>query len=368
MKRRLLILTSHMGFGHLSAANSLKSEFENRDWEVRVLDPFKENSRLIHDITRKIHNTYMDYSPIIWAKIYSFLDNKDRLEYLKILDTAKNRKILTKVLLTDFVPDAILATHPMWNLLIRKILDEKQIKIPLLAVITDSISIHRFWSAGNPDYYLTTNLDSSKVVESWGEPLKKIKDFGFPVATKYDSYEKRKNFWSENYGLSDKKKTLLLTFSSSMPAKIIQLLIEFSKNRIKDNYQLVIVTGDREDFKKKLLAQNLNLDLKILGWCDNMAELISEADIIVCKAGGATIMEAIAAKKRILVTHFFPGQEEGNLELVKKYGIGVELSKYGDFAKALEALEKLSVDTEKFKQISKPKATLDIVNFVSSLN
>ena len=44
--------------------------------------------------------------------------------------------------------------------------------------------------------------------------------------------------------------------------------------------------------------------------------------LVVGKAGGATVHEAIAAQCPMIVHHLVPGQEEGNLALLEKVGGG----------------------------------------------
>ena len=63
--------------------------------------------------------------------------------------------------------------------------------------------------------------------------------------------------------------------------------------------------------------------MTILGYCDNVPELMRAADLLVTKAGPGTIAEASLAEVPVVVYDFIPGQERGNLKYVETNGIGV---------------------------------------------
>jgi UDP-N-acetylglucosamine:LPS N-acetylglucosamine transferase len=53
-----------------------------------------------------------------------------------------------------------------------------------------------------------------------------------------------------------------------------------------------------------------------------MPALMSAADLIVTKAGAASVTEAITAGLPIVISDVIPGQETGNMEFVVKNGAG----------------------------------------------
>jgi 1,2-diacylglycerol 3-beta-galactosyltransferase len=88
---------------------------------------------------------------------------------------------------------------------------------------------------------------------------------------------------------------------------------------------LVVVTGRNTSLRAKLneLAPSLPTPMTILGYCDNVPELMRAADLLVTKAGPGTIAEASLAEVPVVVYDFIPGQERGNLKYVETNGIGV---------------------------------------------
>jgi processive 1,2-diacylglycerol beta-glucosyltransferase len=62
--------------------------------------------------------------------------------------------------------------------------------------------------------------------------------------------------------------------------------------------------------------------VRIIGWTRRVPKLLTSHHLVVGKAGGATVHEAIAARCPMLIHHLVPGQEEGNLRLLERIGAG----------------------------------------------
>jgi 1,2-diacylglycerol 3-beta-galactosyltransferase len=62
---------------------------------------------------------------------------------------------------------------------------------------------------------------------------------------------------------------------------------------------------------------------QVLGFVTNFVELLDAADCVVSKAGPGTVWEARARRRPIVLHSWIPGQEEGNVEHVRKRGWGV---------------------------------------------
>ncbi len=61
----------------------------------------------------------------------------------------------------------------------------------------------------------------------------------------------------------------------------------------------------------------------MLGWTPEIPRLLQTHDLVICKAGGAILHEALAARSPAIIDYIVPGQEEGNAELLTKHDCGV---------------------------------------------
>ena len=97
-----------------------------------------------------------------------------------------------------------------------------------------------------------------------------------------------------------------------------------------------------------------------------MHEFIHGADIVLTKAGGATIMECIASGKPMIIIDMIPGQEIGNATMVQKYNLGAILDENtGNFDETVQYIldnEKLILKNLKAQQ--KPNAAENTARFL----
>ena len=65
-------------------------------------------------------------------------------------------------------------------------------------------------------------------------------------------------------------------------------------------------------------------------------ELMLSHHLVIGKAGGATVQEAIAARCPMIVNQVIPGQEEGNAELISRGGLGAVAERNREVAELVE--------------------------------
>ena len=108
---------------------------------------------------------------------------------------------------------------------------------------------------------------------------------------------------------------------NGQPGRAISLVERLLR---EDKVELTATTGRDEALKSELeaLAKRLQKPLKVLGWIDNMPDLLRSNHLLIGKAGGATVQETLAAGTPMLITQILPGQEEGNARLLLQNGCG----------------------------------------------
>jgi 1,2-diacylglycerol 3-beta-galactosyltransferase len=93
--------------------------------------------------------------------------------------------------------------------------------------------------------------------------------------------------------------------------------------------QLLVITGQHERLPQRLerlvrrLPDHLQQRCRVLGFVQQMPDLMQAAELLVTKAGPSTICEAIACKLPLVLSGYVPGQEAGNIGYVCEQGIGL---------------------------------------------
>ena len=84
------------------------------------------------------------------------------------------------------------------------------------------------------------------------------------------------------------------------------------------NVRLTVTVGRDERLRRAVeaLRAEVGREFEIVGWTDQLPRLMLESHLLISKAGGATVQEAIAAKCPMIINQVVPGQEEGNARLI----------------------------------------------------
>jgi 1,2-diacylglycerol 3-beta-galactosyltransferase len=131
------------------------------------------------------------------------------------------------------------------------------------------------------------------------------------------------------------------------------------------DWQLIVVCGRNEKLRARLARVNFRNRALILGFVDNMPDLLRAADLAVGKAGPGTIGEALATEVPILLTSYLPGQETQNVTFVEDSGIGRYTPKPDALVAAVRELtgqgsEAYREMAERAASLGRPYASLDI--------
>lgn len=372
----ILILTASIGSGHLSVARAIAEAVRHisrgsakAKVRVAIVDLLKTLSSLPTIATKRLYLSSLKISPKIWAMIFSRSTESDwPVKLLNLLSAPFIQKKFLR-LIKKKKPDLLVSTFPMWNIIIKKIWDKYGGgKLPFVSVVTDSISIHKAWTTGNPDYFIVPNEDTQVSLKYLGVPRRKIKVFGYPISERFFKPTDIPSFYKK-WNLATAKKTLLMILSTGISwERVSQIRQAMQRSKLK-NLQLLIIACADERWTKKLTALKWPWPTRVTGWTNEMYDFIHAADIVLTKAGGATVMECLNCQKPIVIVDAIPGQEIGNVMLVQKYNLGVVLNKnLNDFDRAIEyilkneSLIKKNLGTQK-----KINAAHDVAEFLIGL-
>ncbi len=315
--KKVLILTAGYGEGHNAAARNLRDALElvSDEARVEVLDLFESTYGSFNAVVKNAYLGVVQYAPRFWGGIYSFIDNSTRLE--KGLPSFARLKNALGDILHETQPDCVVSTFPLYAHIIQELYrDHSERPFRFITIVTDSITVNSSWFRAPSDYYCVPNAASGDVLRKAGVPDAKIKTLGFPVSHLFTASpsvpvnppvfgEPRRILYVINTG---KKKA----------GKAIDRLLEIS-----DVY-LTITVGRDAELKARLQERTLEHGdkVRILGWTNQMPQLLLTSHLVIGKAGGASVQEAIAARCPMIVNQVIPGQEEGNARLISDFNLG----------------------------------------------
>jgi UDP-N-acetylglucosamine:LPS N-acetylglucosamine transferase len=85
----------------------------------------------------------------------------------------------------------------------------------------------------------------------------------------------------------------------------------------------VVVVSGRNDRQGDALAVRFGEErrVRVLGWVENMAELMTAADLVVTNAGGATVLEALMCGRAVVLHNPIAGHGRANAALMAEAGL-----------------------------------------------
>ncbi len=358
--KKVLILTAGFGDGHNTAARNVADALEliSDEVKVEVLDVFQSSMGILNDVLKKAYLGLTRFAPGLWNGIYSMMDNSKGLE--SNLLAFGNLKNALEQILTQSQPDCVLSTYPTYAHVIREIYrDHSERPFRFITVVTDSISVNSSWFRAPSDWYCVSNEATAEVLRKNGVPAESIKTLGFPV----------------NPLFAEKVQETVEAPEADGPIKILYIINTGKKksgkgvDRLLENprVQLTITVGRDAELKEKLMrrTEKYGERVRVLGWTNQMPRLMLTHHLVVTKAGGATVQEAIAARCPMILNQVIPGQEDGNAQLVKELEAGVVAEKNREVADWVgEAFAKDARLWKKWRgnltKVSRPDASLRI--------
>ena len=130
--------------------------------------------------------------------------------------------------------------------------------------------------------------------------------------------------------------------------------------------ELVVVTGKNAAAKKKLESARPPKQhrVKILGFTDQMDELMTCADVVVSKPGGLTTSETLARGAAMVIVNPIPGQESRNSDYLLENGAAIKINNLPTLGMKLSTLledeSRLRQLKENARRIGKPQAAFDV--------
>jgi processive 1,2-diacylglycerol beta-glucosyltransferase len=359
--KKILLLSVSFGEGHNAAARGIRDALTRvaPEAEVELHDLFAETYTWLNEITRHVYLKVINRWPQSWGHFYRWLDRKkDFDERFRRFSRLKNN---LAGLLKRFQPNAVVSTFPPYPYFLRQILGPDR-SCKSIVVVTDSITVNAIWYRCIADYFLVPNEQSASVVRAGGIEPDKIKVFGFPVSPKFADLAQCRS----SLPIKLQRRVLYVITAGTLTApEVVDRLLDL-------DVQLTVAVGRDEKLRKSIDSVSRNRKIDVIGWTEEMPRLLCTSDLLIGKAGGATVQETIAAGCPMIINHVVSGQEEGNARLIAETNSGVIALTPAEVAAQVQRA--FANNAHQWREwaanilkMSRPRASLDIAEFLMSI-
>ena len=319
-KPHILFLFSDTGAGHRSAAQAIIEALEiyfSGQVTTEMLDFFAKYAPPPFDRAADTY-AHMAQVPNLWELGYKLSDGKYRSKLVQDVLWPYIRKA-AKDLVHDHPCDLFVSVHPIINTPVLRILENDP--TPYMIVITDMVSTHAFWYNNQATVTLAPTEEARLRGIEMGMDADRIEVVGQPISDKYCHPTAPKGALRANFGWPQSLPVVLMVGGGEGMGPIEDVVRAVDRARL--DVMMVIIAGRNQTLQKNLSKKPLQTAHEILGFVENMPDLMNAADIIVTKAGPGTISEAFTAGLPIILYTRMPGQEEGNVDYVVDKGAGI---------------------------------------------
>lgn len=325
---RLLVLFSDTGGGHRASAVAIGEALEKQfpgTFEFELMDIW--TSAGVWPLNQMVSSyRYLGRRPWLWRVLWYTTANYWTRGTIRTAHDAQHRRRFGEAMRSGGDWDAVLSVHPLCQHVPISAVRQMGWKIPFVTVVTDLGSAHPMWFDSRADRVFVPNDKVARLAHFHGFPQNKVTAHGLPLRAQFYSgrWVRKRNARLQNLKLGSGSPNILIVGGGDGVGKLDKLVqAVYEKVRDKLNVRLTVVCGRNVDLQTTLKSLYPAARVKVLGFVSNMHELMSDADILLSKAGPGTIAEAATLGLPVILTSFLPGQERGNARLVKEQGFGI---------------------------------------------
>ena len=231
------------------------------------------------------------------------------------------------------------------------------LKAPVLTFATEPHHVGAYWADPLADHVVVPTEETRARLVSFGVPREKISIAGYPVRQSFlEAPPKREA--RARLGFEDRF-TCLVSFGgegvSGRAMRTVRALLDSGARP-----QVVAVTGKNEALRKGLWRlRNGNGRLRIEGFVEDVASYLAASDVVVGKAGPASVYEALAVGRPVLITGYAALNERGVMRFVEERGLG---RRVGSTAALSGAVMDYASDGDLLEKVARRCARLDLAS------
>jgi processive 1,2-diacylglycerol beta-glucosyltransferase len=289
--RRVLILSAEVGEGHAAAARALKQQLESCDEpvSVEVIDGLAAMGERLRSAVEDGYRTQLRVSPRSYAVYYWMLEHLAPMRFVtkQVLCRLGASSLRREILRRD--PDIVVSTYPAITVVLSHLRRRRLLDIPTVATITDMTGLF-FWAQRGIDTHLVMYDASVRDVERIAGPgsVQVVR----PLISAEFLAPRDRGAARAALGLADAGRVVVVSGGGwgvgDLEGAVEELL------RIPD--ATVICLAGRNEAARERLSKRFSAAarVRILGFTEQMSDLLAAADVLVHSTGGVTCLEAMA--------------------------------------------------------------------------
>ncbi len=313
--------------------------------EVKVIDFFEEFVPSLNVLAKFAYQQTVQFFPVAYGTFFDIsnkLPTNPVVHELRIMGLARAAAFIDR-----WNPDAVISTFPVAGGVVA---DLKQTRSIVSATVITDFGAHRTWVHPATDLYFVACKEVREDLVVRGIPWGRVVVSGIPIRDRFAEKFGRESSRTA-LGLADRF-TVLLAPAAGSASDAAALAGSLADAGV----QVAAIAGHSERLRKRLEGAARTRELvRVFGFVDEMNRMMEAADLLVGKAGGLTVSEALASRLPQLIFNPVPGQELYNVDFLVNYGAGLMCRDEYD---VVEKVRFLSTHPERLAQMAENAAAL----------
>ncbi|HEX3052308.1 MAG TPA: glycosyltransferase, partial [Aggregatilineaceae bacterium] len=305
--KKVVFLMSDTGGGHRAAADAIRVAMEMRypdQYTFEIVDVYRRYTPFPFNSLPDIYPPWVNWAGMSWSLVYRSADAPLRSRVIMAGLYHCWKRGLSQMV-AEHNADVIVPAHALFSRpAMRAFQEMSTTRPPFVTVITDLVSTHAFWYEKEIERYLAPTQAAYDRGLMYGLAPEQIRLTGLPVNPHFianlpEKCEARARLhWQQNLA------TVLLVGGGDGMGPVYQIARAINARHLP--IQLVIVAGRNGWLKRRLDHARWNQPTYIYPFVKNMSEFMAGADILITKAGPATISEACIAGLPMILSGAVP--------------------------------------------------------------
>ncbi|NMA64929.1 MAG: hypothetical protein GX957_01640 [Clostridiaceae bacterium] len=377
--KKILIPMIEAGGGHRMPALAIKEAIEELfpgQFQVDVIDFAKECGANWDD---KIIKGIWDWAlarPEFTINANRLIDSLNRLTRSNTVMRLFLQQFIhkgTKYIL-KYKPDIVFSTHFFCSSVALFARERYNLDYKIFSYMTDPIRGHNLWVNPRIEAVIAATKEAKDYLINQGMPKNRVKVKPFPLNKKFfQRIDKSREEILSELSLDTSRKTLLATSGGQGIGETVEYVKSLYKNNFPFN--IIFICGKNKDLFNELIALKesgiSDTPFAVLGFVDNMHELLEASDLALAKGGASTTFEVLVKCVPTIFTHCAALHEKGNIDFCVNNEMGWYVKNKKEFDNIIYIILKTDI-LEKYKTNIKaneyikslPEASFNLAHFI----
>jgi processive 1,2-diacylglycerol beta-glucosyltransferase len=364
---RILVLSASVGAGHMRAAQAVELALRELapDAVIRNVDVLELTNPAFRRVYGKAYLDLVNLAPHVLGYFYDLLDKplregskRDRLRLA--VQKMNLRRFID--LIEDEPWDLAVNTHFLPAEIIASLRRKDRTGLRQMTVTTD-FETHRLWVHQPCERFFTATEEGALYLQHFGVPASDTMVTGIPIHPVFAKPKDQKDC-RRRQGIGTDRPVILQLAGGFGVGPVVQLYQALLS--VERPVEVVVVSGRNAELKKELeaVAPPSRHRVKVLGFTDQIDELMASADLVVSKPGGLTTSEVLARGAALVVVNPIPGQESRNSDYLLEEKAAIKANHTATLAHKVEQLldnpARLAEIRANALRIARPQAAYEV--------